>query len=68
MIAGLRWSKIVTKTQDASQVRELQDSELGQVSGGLVVPSIIGILVGPLDPGPISVKEPAPAKHWFNGG
>jgi|SoiMethySBSTD1v2_1073268.scaffolds.fasta_scaffold683996_4 hypothetical protein len=58
----------MTKTQDASQVRELQDSELGQVSGGLVVPSIIGILIGPLDPGPISVKEPAPAKHWFNGG
>jgi hypothetical protein len=58
----------MAKTQDASQVRELQDSELGQVSGGLVVPSIIGILIGPLDPGPISVKEPAPAKHWFNGG
>jgi hypothetical protein len=58
----------MTKTQDASQVRELQDSELGQVSGGLVVPSIIGILIGPLDPGPISVNEPAPAKHWFNGG
>ena len=38
------------------------------MSGGLVVPSIIGILIGPLDPGPISVKEPAPAKHWFNGG
>jgi hypothetical protein len=58
----------MAKTQDASQVRELQDSELGQVSGGLVVPSIIGILIGPLDPGSISVKEPAPAKHWFNGG
>ena len=52
------------KTQD----RELQDTELALVSGGLVVPSIIGILIGPLDPGPISVKEPAPAKHWFNGG
>jgi hypothetical protein len=46
----------------------LADSELDRVTGGLVVPSIIGILIGPLDPGPISVKEPAPAKHWFNGG
>jgi len=52
------------KTQD----RELQDTELALVSGGLVVPSIIGILVGPLTPPYISVKEPAPAKHWFNGG
>jgi bacteriocin-like protein len=48
--------------------RELTIDELDAVSGGLVVPSIIGILIGPLDPGPISVKEPAPTKHWFNGG
>lgn len=48
--------------------RELQDSELA-LFGGLVVPSIIGILVGPGSTGPLpSVKEPAPAKHWFNGG
>jgi hypothetical protein len=46
--------------------RELRDEELDTVTGGLVVPSIIGILVGP---GPLpSLKEPAPEKHWFNGG
>jgi hypothetical protein len=55
--------------REPSQSNELRDDELDHVAGGLVVPSIIGILVGPGSPGPyISVKEPAPAKHWFNGG
>lgn len=54
--------------REPSQSNELRDDELDHVVGGLVVPSIIGILVGPLDSGPISVKEPVPAKHWFNGG
>ena len=64
----------MSKTNETSNIATfehrdtLADSELDAVTGGLVVPSIIGILVGPLDPGPISVKEPAPAKHWFNGG
>jgi hypothetical protein len=58
----------MSNTNDTSR-RELQDSELALVFGGLVVPSIIGILVGPGATGPLpSVKEPAPAKHWFNGG
>jgi hypothetical protein len=55
----------MTKTANASQDRELQDSELASVSGGLVVNSIIAVFVGRLD---TPVKEPAPAKHWFNGG
>jgi hypothetical protein len=45
--------------------RELQDSELASVSGGLVVPSIIAIqipLLIPPDPKPVTEK------HWFNGG
>jgi hypothetical protein len=63
--------KIMNKTTETLNLEHrdtLADSELAAVNGGLVVPSIIGILVGPLDPGPISVKEPAPEKHWFNGG
>jgi hypothetical protein len=52
--------------RELSRSNELRDEELTSVSGGLVVPSIIGILVGP---GPLpSLKEPAPEKHWFNGG
>jgi hypothetical protein len=44
--------------------RELQDSELALVSGGLVVPQIIAVLIDPLPP-----KDPrALEKHWFNGG
>jgi lactobin A/cerein 7B family class IIb bacteriocin len=41
---------IMSKTEDASQVRELRDDELEQVTGGLVVISIIGIVVGLLLP------------------
>jgi hypothetical protein len=64
---------IMTKTTETSNLEHhdtsLADSELASVSGGLVVPSIIGILVGPGSTGPYtSVKEPTPAKHWFNGG
>jgi bacteriocin-like protein len=47
-----------------AQDRELQDNELATVSGGLVVPSIIAVLIDPLPP-----KDPrALEKHWFNGG
>jgi hypothetical protein len=74
IVSGKTTGTIMSKTNDTSKLdhaklenRVLADSELDAVSGGLVVPSIIGILIGPLDPGPISVKEPAPAKHWFNG-
>jgi hypothetical protein len=53
----------------SDELRELCDGEVDGVSGGLVVYSIIGILVGQLDAGPPSSgKEPAPEKHWFNGG
>ena len=38
----------MTKTSD--DLRELRDDEVGGVSGGLVVISIIGILVGLLLP------------------
>jgi hypothetical protein len=63
----------MSKTTETSNLEHhdtsLADSELALVSGGLVVASIIGILVGPGSTGPYtSVKEPAPAKHWFNGG
>jgi hypothetical protein len=47
IIAGLRWRKMNT-TND--ELRELRDDELDGVSGGLVVISIIGILVGLLLP------------------
>jgi len=36
---------------------ELRDDQLDQVTGGLVVPSIIGILVGPLHVTIQSVKD-----------
>ena len=54
----------MSKTNNASQVQELQDSELALVSGGLVVNSIIAVLIDPLPP----YNPVAPAKHWFNGG
>jgi hypothetical protein len=54
-------SKRGAKDKDTLAVKdELQDCELGQISGG-----IIAVLVGRLD---APAKEPAPAKHWFNGG
>ena len=48
IIAGLRWRKVMNTTND--ELRELRDDELDGVSGGLVVISIIGILVGLLLP------------------
>jgi hypothetical protein len=57
-------SKINDTSKLASRDTELRDDELDAVSGGLVVNSIIGIMVGQLN---TPVKE-APAKHWFNGG
>ena len=60
--------KIISKTNDTSKLasrdRELQDSELASVSGGLVVNPIIAVLIDPLPP----YNPVAPAKHWFNGG
>ena len=50
----------MSKTEDASQVRELRDEELEPVVGGssgVHIPLVT-----------ISVREPAPEKHWFNGG
>ncbi|MFZ2143254.1 MAG: hypothetical protein WAV78_41005 [Xanthobacteraceae bacterium] len=46
--------------------RELQNDELDAVTGGLVVNSIIGIMIGQLNE-PLNSK-PTPEKHWFNGG
>ena len=46
--------------------RELQNDELDAVTGGLVVNSIIGIMIGQLNE-PLNSK-PALEKHWFNGG
>jgi hypothetical protein len=52
--ALLGWREIMSKTTlrnvKAGELKdELQDGELGQISGGLVVYSIIGILVGRLE-------------------
>ena len=42
---------------------ELRDDQLDQATGGLVVPSIIGILIGPLQVTVQSVKDTiAPSK------
>jgi hypothetical protein len=66
---GCAGSKEKIMRNTSGEPRELPDGEVEGVSGGLVVVSIIGILVGPLDAGPPpSVKAPAPEKHWFNGG
>jgi bacteriocin-like protein len=35
----------MSKIEDASQVRELRDDELAQVTGGLVVPALIQPLI-----------------------
>ena len=47
----------------AFEDRTLDDAELDAVTGGLVVNSIIGILIGQLNP-----KIEPVDKHWFNGG
>jgi len=51
------------ETPNLEDHRTLDDAELDAVTGGLVVNSIIGILIGQLNP----KIEPA-EKHWFNGG
>src|SRR5262245_25019177 len=47
-VCRFEWRKIMSNTSD--ELRELQDDEVDGVTGGLVVISIIGILIGQLLP------------------